>query len=114
MTAANVSHLPEPAPKRKKASVAARAAEAENGYVTVEQCGIALKIPTGTKMPFKATLRFMGLNDDLTPLGDNENGNLLGTRLLLGEEQWKAFLAKKPSMGDFNAIGDKLQGLSGN
>jgi hypothetical protein len=34
--------------------------------------------------------------------------------LLLGPEQWAAFLAKKPSMGDFNAIGEQLQELSGN
>jgi hypothetical protein len=116
VTAANVSHLPEPRKPRKKASPAAvaRQAEAGEGFVTVEHCGVELRIPVGDKVPFSATLRFMGLNDDLTPLGDNENGNLLGTRLLLGEEQWKAFLAKTPSMGDFNAIGDKLQELSGN
>lgn len=114
MTAANVSHLPEPAPKKKRPSVAARQAEAGDGYVTVEQCGIELKIPTGTKMPFKATLRFMGLNDDLTPLDDNENGNLLGTVLMLGPEQWAAFLEKNPTIEDFEAIGNQLQEMSGN
>lgn len=82
--------------------------------MTVEQCGMTLQIPVGDKVPFGATLRFMGLNDDLTPLGPNENGELLGTMLMLGPKQWNAFLAKKPSIGDFNAIGDQLQALSGN
>lgn len=120
MTGSNVAHLPAPEPDppkskpKKKASVAARQAEAEGGYVTVEQCGVELKIPIGKTVPFKATLRFMGLHDDLTPLGDDENGNLLGTRILLGPEQWAAFLEKNPTTDDFNAIGDQLQELSGN
>jgi hypothetical protein len=103
-----------PEPKRKKGSVAAREAEAGDEYVTVTQCGVELKVPTGSKVPFKATLRFMGLNDDLTPLKENENGNLLGTALLLGPEQWAAFLEKNPSIDDFEAIGDQLQEMSGN
>jgi hypothetical protein len=113
---AAVSRLPEPRKPRKKATpAAARKAEATgDGYVTVEQCGMELRIPVGDNVPFEATLRFMGLHDDLTPLGPNENAELLGTMLLLGPKQWAAFLAKKPSMGDFNAIGDQLQALSGN
>jgi hypothetical protein len=112
---AAVSRLPEPKPKKKvPPSGAARKAEADDGYVTVEQCGVELRIPVGDRVPFAATLRFMGLNDDLSPLADNENANLLGTRLLLGPEQWAAFLAKKPSVSDFNAIGEQLQELSGN
>lgn len=99
---------------QKKAAAAVRQAEANDGYVTVVQCGIDLRLPVGDKVPFDATLRFMGLNDDLTPLGENENADLLGTMLWLGPEQWKAFLAKKPSVGDFNAIGDQLRALSGN
>lgn len=106
--------MPTPKPKKASAAAVARQAEAGDGYVTVEQCGIALKIPTGTKMPFKATLRFMGLNDDLTPLGAGENGNLLGTALMLGPEQWAAFLEKNPTIDDFEAIGTQLQEMSGN
>lgn len=112
MTAANVSEFP--AKPGKKAAAAAREAEAADGYLTIEQCGVTLKIPMGDKVPFSATLRFMGLNDDLTPLGENENRDLLGTRLLLGAEQWAAFLEKNPTTEDFNAIGRQVEKFSGN
>jgi hypothetical protein len=70
---AAVSRLPEPKPKKKAATpAAARKAEAGDGYVTVEQCGMELRIPVGDNVPFAATLRFMGLNDDLTPLAQRE------------------------------------------
>lgn len=91
--------MPEPKPK-KKASV--REAEAGDGYLTVEQCGVELRIPVGGKVPLKAFMAFSA--------GDN----LGGTELLLGPEQWDAFLEKNPTLDDFEAIGDQLQELSGN
>jgi hypothetical protein len=102
VTAAKVSHLPEPAPKKKKASVAAREAEADDGYATVEQCGVTLRIPMAGKVPLKAYMAF------------SEGENLKGTELLLGPEQWSAFLEKNPTLDDFEAIGDQLQALQGN
>ena len=98
MTAANVS--PMPAPKPKKAS--ARAAEAVDGYVTVTQCGVELKIPMAGKIPLKAVIAF----------GEGDNSE--GTQLLLGPEQWNAFLEKDPTLDDFEAIGNQLQDSSGN
>lgn len=99
MTAAAVSHIAKPT---KKASVAAREAEAEDGYVTVEQCGVELRFPVAGKIPLKAFIAF------------NEGDNIGGTKLLLGEEQWAAFLEKDPTLDDFEAIGNKLQEGSGN
>lgn len=103
MTAANVSHIPAPDRKpKKKASVTAREAEAGDGFVTVEQCGVTLKIPVGGKIPLAAYIAF------------TEGNNLEGTKQLLGDEQWNAFLAKKPTLDDFEAIGDRLQESAGN
>lgn len=102
---ANVSHLPEPESDRKpkkKASVAAREAEAGDGYVTVEQCGVELKIPLAGKVPLAAYIAF-------------KNGDEMGgTELLLGAEQWSAFLAKNPTMDDFAEVGNKLAEAAGN
>ena len=102
MTAANVSHLPEPDKPKKKPSVAAREAEAGDGYVTVEQCGVKLRFPLAGKIPLKAAIAF------------NEGDNIEGTKLMLGPEQWNAFLEKNPTLDDFEAIGDQLQEISGN
>jgi hypothetical protein len=100
--------VPLPAPKpqdhkpKKKLSVAAREAEADDGFVTVEQCGIKLKIPLAGKIPLKAFIAF------------SEGDNIEGTKLLLGVEQWNAFLEKNPTLDDFEAIGNQLQESAGN
>jgi len=88
--------------KPKKSSVEAREAEADDGYVTVKQCGVELKIPVAGKIPLKAFMAF------------NEGDNIEGTKLLLGVEQWNAFLEKNPTLDDFEAIGNQLQDASGN
>jgi hypothetical protein len=107
VTASNVARLPAPEPKperkpKKKPSVAAREAEADDGYVTVEQCGVKLKFPVGGKISLKAFIAF------------SEGDNIKGTQLLLGPEQWNAFLEKDPTLEDFEAIGNQLQESAGN
>lgn len=97
----NVSQLPAPKPK-KKASVEAREAEADDGYVTVEQCGVTLRIPVGGKVPYKARRAFLR--------GDND----LGNELLFGTEQWEALMDKNPTVDDMNEIGTKLEEALGN
>ncbi len=42
-----------------------------------------------------------------------DGDELGGTEMLLGSEQWAAFLATSPTVGDFAAIGAKLLELSG-
>jgi hypothetical protein len=102
VTAATVSPIQKDSKPKKKASVAAREAEAGDGFVTVEQCGITLRIPVGGKVPLTAYIAF------------TEGKNLEGTKLLLGDEQWNAFLEKNPTLDDFEAIGDRLQESAGN
>lgn len=113
MTAAKkVSRIPANAPRpqdrkpkktpAQKAAIKALQAEAEDGYVTVEQCGITLHIPVGGKIPLAAVIAF------------EQDDNLRGTELLLGEEQWAAFLAAKPTLDDFVAIGKQLEEITGN
>lgn len=87
---------------QKKAEASVRAAEASDGYLDVKQCGVALRIPVGGKVPLTAYIEF-------------EKGNeLAGTELLLGPEQWKKFLAANPTIDDFAEIGAQLEALAGN
>lgn len=113
MTAANVSRIPSAAPEpqdhkpkktpaQKKAAATARKAEAEDGYLTVEQCGVTLRIPIGGKVPLAAYIEF------------DKGNELAGTELLLGPEQWAAFLKANPTIDDFAAVGKQLEELAGN
>ncbi len=102
-----MSNIPENAPepqdrKKKKAAAAAREAEATGKTVTVEQCGVTLTIPVGDNIPLEAVMAFTA--------GDDFGG----TRALLGEEQWSAFIATRPTLGDYNELGDKLKEAAGN
>ncbi|MEV5360577.1 hypothetical protein AB0K45_09560 [Micrococcus luteus] len=93
------------APKpRKKApsSVAARQAEAEDGFVDIEQCGVKLRIPVGGKIPLEAI--------DFFRDGDNYGG----TKVMVGEAQWKLLVAAGATSDDLDELGRKLNGASGN
>jgi hypothetical protein len=109
VTAANVSHLPAPEPKperkpKKKASpvVAAQEAEADDGFVTVELRGVALRIPVRGKVPIAAVDAFRA--------GDNYEG----TKQMIGEEQWKRLSDAGFTMDDIDELGDKLNEATGN
>jgi len=100
----NVAHLPEPEPKRKKKSavVAAQEAEADDGFVTLEQCGISLRVPVRGKVPVAAVDAF------------REGDNYEGTKQMLGAEQWKRLSDAGLTMDDLDEIGKKLQEATGN
>jgi hypothetical protein len=91
----------QPQDRKKKKSADARKAEAD-GFIDIEQCGIALRIPLGENVPLAA---YMAFKDD---------DEMRGTELLLGAEQWSAFLAANPTVGDFAEIGKKLTDVLGN
>jgi hypothetical protein len=82
--------------------VAAREAEAEDGYLNVEQCGVKLRIPIGGKIPLAAI--------DLFRVGDNYGG----TKAMLGASQWKRLVAAGATSDDLDELGKKLNGVSGN
>lgn len=95
------ANAPEPQDHKEKKSAAARKAEAD-GFVTVEQCGVKLKIPIGGNVPLAAAVKF------------SEGDEFGGTRLMLGDKQWEAFLAKNPTVDDYNAIGEQMKEAVGN
>lgn len=103
---------PKPQDRKAKKSAAARKAEAE-GSATIEQCGVTLRFPT-KNLPMKAVLRYQGLNDDLTPIEPKQMIPTMGLRELLGAEQWSAFLAKNPTIEDFEQASDKIGEVLGN
>ncbi|MEI8229424.1 MAG: adenylosuccinate synthase [Planctomycetota bacterium] len=85
----------------KKKPSDARKAEAD-GFADITQNGVALRIPLGEKVPLVAYMAF------------KDGDEMLGTQLLLGEEQWAAFMATNPTVGDFAEIGQKLTDALGN
>lgn len=98
--------IPENAPKPqdhkpKKKSTKAREAEAGDGFVTIETRGVELRIPVGGKMPIAAFELFQ------------EGKELPGTKMLLGPEQWAAFMATNPTLDDLAELGQKLQDATG-
>ena len=92
---------PTPKDRPKKKSADARKAEAD-GFIDIEQCGVALRIPLGENVPLAAYMAFKA---------DDE---MRGTELLLGAEQWQAFMDANPTVGDFAEIGKKLSEVLGN
>ena len=91
----------KPTDRPKKKSADARQAEAD-GFIDIEQCGVSLRIPLGEQVPLAA---YMAFKDD---------DEMRGTELLLGAEQWSAFMAANPTVGDFAEIGKKLTDVLGN
>ena len=91
-----------PQPQDHKQKSAAREAEAEGGFVTVEQCGVKLRVPIKGKVPLKALIAF------------NNGDEFGGTEILLGQEQWATFLAKDPTLDDFLEVAQKVKEAAGN
>lgn len=84
------------------AVVAAQRAEVEDDIVTLEHCGVTLRIPIGGKTPIAAI--------DFYLVGDEYRGN----KALLGEDQWNALVAAGATMDNIDEIGDKIKEAVGN
>lgn len=82
--------------------MAAREAEADDGFAHLEQCGIKLRIPIRGKTPIAAIDAFRA--------GDNFEG----TKQLLGKEQWQLLSDAGMTAADLDELGKKLQAYSGN
>lgn len=94
-----------PKPRKRaaaKVSVAAREAEADDGFVALEQCGVKLRIPVGKKVPISAIDAFRD--------GDNYEG----TKQMLGAKQWQALSDAGMNGDDLDELGGKLSEATGN
>lgn len=105
MTAAsNVARIRK-APAKKaapKPSVAAREAEATDGYVEIEHRGVKVRIPMLGKVPVAAIDAFRA--------GDNYEG----TKQLIGAEQWKQLSDAGLTAEEVDELGRKLNEAQGN
>lgn len=87
---------------KKKASVSAREAEAVDGFLTVHQCGVELKLPLKGKLPLSAIECF------------REGDNYGGLKEIIGVEQWKLLLEAGATDGDLDALSKQFNEASGN
>jgi hypothetical protein len=84
----------------KSAAAKAREAEAADGFVVLEQCGVKLRIPVGN-VPIAAI--------DAARAGDEWGC----TKALLGEEQWNALRDAGAGSRDIDDLGKKLTEATG-
>ena len=89
-------------PRPRKVAAAAREAEADDGFVNLEQCGVKLRIPVGKKVPVAAIDAFRD--------GDNYEG----TKQMLGAKQWQALSDAGMNGDDLDELGAKLSEATGN
>ena len=98
----SVSGAPAPSRRKKPVSVAAREAEAGDGFVTVEHLGVTLRVPVHGEI----TVAVLDMFRD----GDTYGA----TRELIGAEQWKALSDAGMTRNSLNDLGVKLRDAWGN
>lgn len=97
------ANAPKPQDHKPKMSAAARKAEAEDGFVIIEQCGVKLRVPVAAgKVPVAAIDKFRD--------GDNYGG----VKALLGPDQWQKLSDAGMTIDDLNEIDGKIKEVSGN
>lgn len=95
------SGKPKKTPAQKAAARAkARQAEAADGFVVIEQCGVTLRLPVGN-MPIGAI--------EAARAGDGFGA----TKAMVGEEQWEALRAAGAGARDLDEIGEKMMEAAG-
>lgn len=101
-------------PRKRAPSKAteARKAEAGDGFVTIEQCGVKLRIPLGDNMPL-AVIEELAKPEPQSELEKSQQ-EIAITRALIGPVQWEAFAAAQPTMRDYNELSANINGLLGN
>ncbi|MFB7027181.1 MULTISPECIES: hypothetical protein [unclassified Streptomyces] len=89
----------KPGPKKNNAKkVAAIAAEAKKALVTFEHRGLVFKLPHPRNFPLQVLM-----TDD----------ELVATQLILGEDQWAAYLGTGPDIEDFGELARKMSEAQG-
>ena len=96
-------------------SVEARRAEAVDGFVDIEQNGVALSIPFGDSVPLEVIEVLVNQAATEPQSGAEEIVNEAAvTKALVGPVQWAAFMATRPTLRDYRELSEKIRGLSGN
>lgn len=103
-----ITPKPQGQKQKKKGSVAAREAEADDGFVTVEHCGVTLRIGVGDKMPAGVVDAYLD-GGEATP-----ETNWKALREWVGDEQWNQLKTAGMTRGDVAELDRKLGELSGN
>ncbi|MFD7336670.1 hypothetical protein ACFV98_11785 [Streptomyces violascens] len=80
------------------AKAAAKKAEAEAGPVSFEHRGLTFEIPNALDMP----LELLEAEDELTAV-----------RLIVGDDQWAAYKATRPTIRQFGEFADLVAKASG-
>ncbi|MGN7135805.1 hypothetical protein [Streptomyces pseudogriseolus] len=86
------------APKKSTKKVEAAAAEAKHEAVTFEHRGLTFSIPHPTQFPLEVLM-----TDD----------ELVATQLILGDEQWAAYLSTRPTIADFGELAKAMAEAQG-
>jgi hypothetical protein len=97
-----------------KRSAEARKAEAGDGFVTFEHCGLELRIPVGDNVPLDLMEAIDVPGPESPTEADERRRDIALTRALLGPEQWAAFKATQPTWGDYLELGRKISEYTGN
>jgi hypothetical protein len=90
---------------RKRPSVAARESEADDGFATIEHCGVTLRIPVGGKVPAAVT--------DAAIDGGNL-ANWKAVKAWVGKDQWALLIDAGMTRDDVTELDGKLAQLLGN
>ncbi|WP_406305776.1 hypothetical protein OHA61_30705 [Streptomyces sp. NBC_00885] len=86
------------AKKSPSKKVAAAKAEATKAFATFEHRGLTFKLPHPKNFPLEVLM-----TDD----------ELVATQLILGEDQWAAYLATHPDIEDFGEFARKMSEAQG-
>lgn len=86
------------AKKNGAKKVAAAAAEAKKAVATFEHRGLTFELPHPRNFPLQVLM-----TDD----------ELVATQLILGEDQWAAYLSTRPDIEDFGELARKMSEAQG-
>lgn len=91
--------------RKSSPSASAREAEAEDGFVTLEQCGVTLRIGVGENLPGAVIDAYMD---------GGTFANWKALKAMLGDEQWRRLIEAGATQGQLQELDKKIGELAGN
>lgn len=91
--------------RKSSPSASAREAEAEDGFVTLEQCGVTLRIGVGENLPGAVIDAYMD---------GGSFANWKALKAMLGDEQWRRLIEAGATQGQLQELDKKIGELAGN